>query len=293
VTPWTRHSRAASPAGLGGRLFGREVPALAADEALGGLDESADRSPLGVTDDLAALRVGRGRGDLRELHGLGVDQARVAAGVGEHDRVRGRDLAQGVMERQALDVGHGRPVPLVLVPAPAADPFPGLGRPGRLGDEGHDLVPRAGLGQVEDGQGLAEAGEVAVALDEARDGERTAEVDDLRRVADVGRVALGLGAERGDAVAPDREPGRGGDPVVDGDDLPVDEDEVGRLGRLPDPAIDDEQDREHGDDDDEESQSAVSRGHGLSLRNDSVLPLKLYLPGGSVNPGLRGAPVPA
>ena len=53
-----------------------------------------------------------------------------------------------------------------------------------------------------------------------------------------------------------------GEAVVDGHDLAVDEDEIGRLGGLLLAAVDDEEDREDGDEDDEESQAAVFRGHG-------------------------------
>ena len=187
-------------------LLGRRVPGLVADEALGRLEEGADGLPRGVADDLAAFGVGRRRRDLRQLHGLGVGERRMAAGVGQEDRVVRARFTEGGVKGQAVDVGLGHAVPLVLVPAPAEDPVAGLGRGCGLGDQGDDLVPGAGLGQVEDHLGGAEAGEVAVALDEAGDGQGAAEVDDLGAVADVAGIALRLGAEGGDAVAADGDP---------------------------------------------------------------------------------------
>jgi hypothetical protein len=48
---------------------------------------------------------------------------------------------------------------------------------------------------------------MAMTLDEAGDGERAAEVDDLGPVTDVALVVLRPGAEGGDAAAADRDPG--------------------------------------------------------------------------------------
>ncbi len=254
-------------AGPGPGLLGRIVARLVADEALGRFEEGADGAALGVTDDLAAGRIGRRPGDLGELHGLGVGQGGVAAGVGQEDGIVRRRPAEGVVDGQAVDAGLGDGIPLVLVPAPAEDPVAGLGLFGGLRDEGHDLVPGPGLGQIEDHLGGAEAREVAVALDKSGDGQGPAEIEDLGPFAHEALVAVLAAAQGGDAAFAGGQPGGCRDLVVHGHDLGVHEDEVdGRDGR--DEAPNDEEDDRHGDDGGDEDEASVL-GHAIpSLTGD-------------------------
>ncbi|MCK7525662.1 MAG: hypothetical protein MZV64_52680 [Ignavibacteriales bacterium] len=82
-----------------------------------------------------------------------------------------------------------------------------------------------------------------------------------------------------------------GEPVVDGHDLAVDEDQVGRLGGLLLAAVDEEEDGEDGDDDDDESQAAVSFGHGVSPSRPGSPgdAQKIYRSRRPVNRGLNAA----
>src|SRR5204863_5129967 len=81
---------------------------------------------------------------------------------------------------RALDVGLGRFVPLLLVPAAPQDPGAGLRLLGRRGYHGHDLVPRPGAAEVQVHLGLAKAQEMSVPFDEARDSQMAAQIDHLR-----------------------------------------------------------------------------------------------------------------
>ncbi len=200
----------------------------AVDELFGGLAQEARGASPRVLQDVAAFRrLGR-LVDAGELHGLGVDEDGVAAGVGEDHRVVGRDGAQRVVEGEALHVGLGHLGPLVLVPAAAADPLARLGvRRGR-GHHGDDVVPGFGLSEVELELGVADAREVGVALDEAGNGEVSFEVEDLGGFADQG-LDVGAAAHRDDpAVAGGQGLGFGAF-VVHGDDLAVDQHEIGGL----------------------------------------------------------------
>src|SRR5262249_30977199 len=92
--------------------------------------------------------------------------------------------AEGGMGGVAGDVRGRFLLPLLLVPAAAEDPFAG----GRLADGGGDLrddvVPGLRRAQVEHALRLAEGDEVAVALDEARDGQAALQADDASVLAD-------------------------------------------------------------------------------------------------------------
>ena len=127
------------------------------------------------------------------------------------------------------------------------------------------------------------------------DGQGAAEVDDLGAVADVAVEALGARAEGGDAVAAEGDPGGRREPVVDGHDLAVDEDEVGRLGGLLLAAVDEEADGEDGDEDDDQSQAAVSFGHGVfpSRPGSPGAAQKIYRSCRPVNRGVERGALPA
>ena len=140
----------------------------------------------------------------------------------------GRNLVEGVVEGEALDVRLGRLAPFGLMPAAADDPLAGFGLLDGARDLGDDLVPRAGFAEVEAHAELAEAGEVAVSLDEAGDGGHAVEVDDLGAGADP-FGGVGVAAHAGDGFAADGERLDDGSGGAHGDDLAVAEDEVGGL----------------------------------------------------------------
>ena len=152
----------------------------------GGFAQHADRPPGCVLENLAARRIRRLRGHARRLHGLRVDEARVAAGVREHHRVVRRHLAERVVKRKALDVRLRARSPT----SPGASrgrgstrrASPSSRRPPTIDD---DLVPVLHVHQVELHLRLAEAHEVAVALDEPGNRELPGEIDHLGGRADV------------------------------------------------------------------------------------------------------------
>ena len=94
-------------------------------------------------------------------------------------------------------------VPFLLMPAAPVDPAP-LGSLGdRLGHHVHDPVPVVRLAQLQDHLGVADAHEVAVALDEPGDRQPAFELDHFR-VRAGGRFDLRGGAHRGDPAVSDR-----------------------------------------------------------------------------------------
>ena len=185
-----------------------------------------------VLEDVTAcgvLRVPRHTGQLQRL---AVREARVPARVGEVDRVVWRDRVERRACREPFDIRFRPRRPLLLVPAAPDDPLPGLRLLDRLGDHRDDLAPARRLHQLQVQLCLADAVEVAVALDEARDDELPLRVDHLRRGADVALDVV-AGAERLDAIAADGDRLHLGHPVLHRHDLRVGDDEVGRLrGRL-------------------------------------------------------------
>src|ERR1019366_5362236 len=93
-----------------------------------------------------------------------------------------------------------------------------------------DLVPGPRFAQVQAHAEFAHAGEVSVALDEARNGEHAVKIDHLGVAADpLGRGAIA--AHSGDLAGPDGQGLRGRRGRVHGDDLAVAEHQVRRLGQ--------------------------------------------------------------
>ncbi len=215
---------------VGGGALGFVGGAGGCDDAGGAFAEESGGIALGVLEDFAAGGVGGLRCDAGELEGLAVDEAGVAAGVGEDDGVVGRDFIERGVEGEAFDVGRGRDGPLGLMPAAADDPLAGLGLLDGAGDLGDDIVPGAGFAEVEAHAEFADAGEVAVAFDEARDGELAMEIDDFGVGPDP-TLRGAVGAEGGNFIAAHRDGLRGGRGGIHGDDLAVAEDEVRGLGK--------------------------------------------------------------
>ena len=91
----------------------------------------------------------------------------------------GDTLSSDACSRKAFDV-RGRPRrPLLLVPAAAVDPLAGLRLFAASADHRHDLVPAVAFISFNSSSASPIAGEMAVALDEARDHELPLEIDHL------------------------------------------------------------------------------------------------------------------
>ena len=137
------------------------------------VDEHAGRFAAGVAVDGAAGRVGRVAVDAGQAQRGRVDPRRMAIDPAQHDRAIGR-------HRVELPAGRpGGAWPPGLVPAAAQKPALALGR----GGLGHLGGAGGGVGQaahVDLGQGLADAVEVGVAVDQAGNRDPAVEVDDLR-----------------------------------------------------------------------------------------------------------------
>ena len=192
--PFSSSSRTASSAPR------RGVPPGGRQQTGRGFPERPDRVTRGVAHDLPARRVGRVGGDAGQLHRLLVGQRRMPAGVPQQDRVDGRHRTERVVERQPLDTGRWRRVPLVLMPAATADELAGAGASGRILDQRYDVRPARGAPQIELQRRVADSQEVAVPLDEPRNREAAVEIDDLCLVADVA-VELGRATMRSPRTA--------------------------------------------------------------------------------------------
>ena len=223
--PFSSSSRTASSARRRGT---RGVPPDGRQQTGRGFPERPNRVTRGVAHDLPARRVGRVGGDAGQLHRLLVGQRRMPAGVPQQDRVDGRHRTKRVVERQPLDTGRWRRVPLVLMPAATADELAGAGASGRILDQRYDVRPARGAPQIELQRRVADSQEVAVPLDEPRNREAAVEIDDLCLVADVA-VELGRAADRHNAVAANRQRVHLWDQIVHGDDGPIPQHQVGVL----------------------------------------------------------------
>ena len=146
----------------------------------------------------------------------------------EEYRIPRRSLAQRFVDREALHVGRWRRIPILLVPAAPYDPFARLRFLRRIGDLGHDHVPGSGIAAIQVNLGLTNPAEVPVPLNESRDGELPAQVNDFGGCSLIFLNFL-VGAQRDNRAAGD------GDGLgfrlrrFDGDDLAVTQDQVGRL----------------------------------------------------------------
>ncbi len=198
-----------------------------ANRPLGRLPQGAGGIALCVANDLPARRVRRLGGDPGQLQCHCVGERCVTAGVGEKDGVQRRDPGKALVDRQPLDRGLRRPVPLLLVPAPAENPVAGLGVSYGDLDHGDDLVPVGGPGQVERHLGESEVGEVAVAFDESGNRQPAVQVDDLGRLSHV-RGDFLVASHRDDSIAGHRDGLGFGNRIVHSDDPSVPEYQVGR-----------------------------------------------------------------
>ena len=217
--------------------FGEGAVARAGDQALGGFPQRAGGPAVGAADDRAAGRVGRFIGDPGEFHGERVGEGSVAAGVAEEHRVLRGDLGEAEVVRQPFHRAGRDFVPLLLVPAAAFDPRAGRGFGHGFGDEIHDAVPVLRFAQLQDHLRVADAHEVAVALDEPGDGQPAVEFDHFGVRADIPLDVAG-GADGGDPVAADGQRFAFRNRVVHGDDPAAEEHQVGgpAFRRRPAPA---------------------------------------------------------
>jgi hypothetical protein len=112
------------------------------------------------------------------------------------------------------------------VPPATENPLAGLGLFRRVADHANDVVPAGRCGELEVFRRVADAGEVHVRVDEAGSRQRAFQIDDARARADI-RLNLLVRSDRGDRVAADGERLGGRPRLVDRDDLPVAQHEVG------------------------------------------------------------------
>ena len=182
--------------------------------------------PVRVAHDLAARRRLRVAVDLHERHRALVDEDGMAARMNEHDGMVRRCLAERVVNGQPLDEHALLFLPLVLVPAAPDDPFADRRVGRRFRHHRHDLGEALRVAEVQDQQRVAEAGVVPVALDEARDHRLPLQVDDFGLFAAIRRHRLGC-APVEDAITLDRDGFRARESLVHGNDIGVDEQQVG------------------------------------------------------------------
>ncbi len=218
--------------GVGFDLLGRAPGAVRregpADEAGGALSEHADRAACAVLEDFTAGRALRLPRDAGQFHRLRIRDGRVPAGVREEHRVVRRRLAQQLVGRETLHRAGRHAVPLLLVPPASENPLTGLRLLRRVRHHRDDLVPVARLHQLEVELGRPDAHEVRVALGERRHREPALEVDDFRLLADVG-LDLGHRADRLHLAVAHRDGCGRRLRRVDGRDMTVRQDEIGRL----------------------------------------------------------------
>src|ERR1700726_1803044 len=109
----------------------------------------------------------------------------MSAGVFQPHRIMRRDLAQLIVDREALHVGRWWRVPLGLMPASPEDPGSRLGFARRRRNHSDNLVPVLGIPQVQYHLGRSEAHEVPMAFDESWNGETATQIDYLGRPTNV------------------------------------------------------------------------------------------------------------
>ena len=212
---------------LRGRARGAVARERVADERLRALVEQAARVAVSVLENFSTQGVGRRFRDLSSLHRQRVGEPGVSACVGEPHRIVRRHAAQRVVQRKAFDVGRRDFRPLLLVPAAAEDPLAGPRGLRRFRHHADDVVPVLRGGELQVARRFADAGEVHVRIDEPGRGERALQVDHAGVRADV-RLNVLIGTEGDDRVAADRHRLRLRPRIVDGDDRPAAQHEVGR-----------------------------------------------------------------
>ena len=195
-------------------------------QALGGFPEQPGRVALLVLQDFAPVGIRRIPGDAGRLHSLGVHQRRMAAGVRQQHGVMGRNRAQRSVQRKAFHVRLGRPVPFRLMPAAPHNPLARLGLFHRARHLGHDVIPRAGIAQVQAQAEFAHSEEMAVPLYEAGNRQHATQIDHLGvRPRPARRV--GVSPHGRDAVAANRNGLGDGRRRIQGHDFAVAQHQVG------------------------------------------------------------------
>ena len=195
------------------------------DQPLGALLQHARGVAVGVVIDGAAGRIRGVAGNAGKLHRQAVGGAIVPHGVRQ---------PHGVVGSDRVEVGCGdvaQLLELALVPATAADPVAGLGLRDTLGDlvdhigdRSHTWVTEI---EYEHARGAAVA-EVSVSVEQPRRCRPATEIDPAGGYTDQ-CVDLGARADRDDATVLHRNGLGNAIGGVDGDDLAVDQRDVGRL----------------------------------------------------------------
>ena len=152
----------------------------------------------------------------------------MAAGVTQENRILWAHRAQGFVCRQSFDARLWTGLPFVLMPSPAHDPFTWLGFGNGCLDHRHDVVPIACVAKVELHERSAVAHVMPVAFDEPGNGEQAFDVENAGVVTDVG-LDIDVGAYGEDQTIFGRERLRLKHIIIDGDDLTVEQHQVGRF----------------------------------------------------------------
>ena len=129
------------------------------------------------------------------------------------------------MQREAFHVRRRRDRPLRLMPSAADNPLAGFGLFDRAPHLRHDFVPGARFAQIEPHAEFADAGEMPVAFDKARNGQHAVQIDHLRVGSDPLRSSA-VGAERRNLAGTHGDCLCGGRGRIHGDDLAVAQDEI-------------------------------------------------------------------
>ena len=146
----------------------------------------------------------------------------------QQHRIIRRNGVQRGMQGEAFHVRIGRAVPLGLMPSAPQNPLARLGLFSGASHLRDDLIPGAGLAQIESKPVFADAGEVPMAFDKAGDGELPVQID-YRSPRTNPFVCIGIAAQRRDPIAARRQRLHGRPRRVHRDNLAIAEDEIGRL----------------------------------------------------------------
>ena len=157
-----------------------------------------------------------------------VCQGGVAAGMRQVDRIVRRNRVQAGVHRHSVHAGPGSFRPLFLVPAAPEDPGAGVGSACGSGNLADDFFPVRGGGKIQDFPGAAQVEKMAVALDEARQGQASVQFDDLGFRADIG-IDVGIAAHCFDSVTVDRNRFGFADHGIHRDHLAAPEHQIGRF----------------------------------------------------------------
>ena len=144
----------------------------------------------------------------------------------QNDGVAGADFTEFMVNGKTPDMGGWAFIPFGLMPSAANDP---LSRDRRSDCNGHpvdDLLPAAGVSEIQSHERLAKRHVVAVSFNESGNGQLSVQIDNPGARRHIG-VDFSIASHRNDPIVASRQgfhPGPGG---IHGEYLPVFEDQVG------------------------------------------------------------------